>query len=66
MLDTELPCFKVNTIEHLKARLVPAKTELAAAQHMTKKIGEACSNLATFTTLFYDVFQNISQGIEYK
>jgi len=65
MLDTQLPCFKPLTIEHLKQRLVPDKTDKFAAKHMTEKIVEAFSNVASITTYFYDLFQKISQGIDY-
>jgi len=65
MLDTQLPCFKPLTMEHLRQRLVPDKTEKAAAKHMTEKMWSAFSGLATLATKTYDMFQNISQGIDY-
>jgi hypothetical protein len=68
MLDTKLPCFKgdhVGTMEHLKQRLVPDKTDKAAAEFFTKKMVDALSNFHIFTTYFYDIFQHITQGIDY-
>ena len=65
MLDTELPCFKQGTIEHLQQRLVADKTDKAAAEFFTKKMVEAFSNFSAFTTNFYDLFQHYTQGIDY-
>eukprot|EP01117_Protostelium_nocturnum_P007910 TRINITY_DN2825_c0_g1_i1.p1 TRINITY_DN2825_c0_g1~~TRINITY_DN2825_c0_g1_i1.p1 ORF type:complete len:1936 (+),score=831.43 TRINITY_DN2825_c0_g1_i1:212-6019(+) len=67
MLETNLPSLKPEqTIENLKTlRLVPDKTEKAAAKHFTDKIIYSFGKFASFTTLMYDVFQNFSQGIDY-
>jgi phosphatidylinositol 4-kinase len=65
MMDTELPCFKPATLEHLYLRLVPDKTEREAAKHMSFKMVDAFSNLSAYTTYLYDLFQNLTQGIDY-
>lgn len=65
MLDTQLPCFKPLTMEHLRQRLASEKTEKAAAKYMTERIVQSFSNISAITTYFYDLFQNISQGIDY-
>eukprot|EP01116_Phalansterium_solitarium_P022214 TRINITY_DN7253_c0_g1_i2.p1 TRINITY_DN7253_c0_g1~~TRINITY_DN7253_c0_g1_i2.p1 ORF type:complete len:2046 (+),score=784.72 TRINITY_DN7253_c0_g1_i2:171-6308(+) len=65
MLDTQLPCFRKDTMEHLQARLAPHKTEKAAAKHMMDTFITAFSSFSSFTTNFYDYFQAVSQGIDY-
>lgn len=64
MQDTGMPCFRPATMEHLRQRFVPDKTEKAAAQHMTKQIVNAFGNIASFATYFYDLFQHYTQGID--
>eukprot|EP01104_Vermistella_antarctica_P012806 TRINITY_DN3775_c2_g3_i1.p1 TRINITY_DN3775_c2_g3~~TRINITY_DN3775_c2_g3_i1.p1 ORF type:complete len:561 (+),score=162.17 TRINITY_DN3775_c2_g3_i1:620-2302(+) len=65
MLDTQLPCFTEQTLTNLRARLSCGKTEKEAAKFMTYTIVDACGSVSTFTTYFYDAFQNWSNGIDY-
>jgi len=65
MLDTNLPCFKINTLQNLTMRLVPDKTEKAAAKYFTDRIVDSFGKFQSFTTWAYDVFQQKTQGIEH-
>jgi len=67
MLETNLPSLKPQqTIDHLKnQRLVPDKTEKAAAKHFFERIEYAHGRLASSATVLYDVFQQVTQGIDY-
>ena len=64
MLDTQLPCFRANTLEMLKARMVPEENIKNAANFYTKTITTAFSSVAAFTTFSYDQFQKLTQNIE--
>lgn len=64
-LDTGFPCFTDQTLVNLQSRFCPQKSEKEAAQFIFEIIIEALSPFATFTTLFYDVFQHWSNGIDY-
>ncbi|EGG17773.1 phosphatidylinositol 4-kinase [Cavenderia fasciculata] len=64
MLDTKLPCFKEQTILHLRQRFCPNKSETYAAKFMTKVVVDSFSTISTFSTYFYDVFQYFDNGIE--
>jgi len=64
MLDTNLACFRSTTIEHLKQRLAPEKTEKQAAQHMTKQSLAAFSTLSQISIFAYDKFQKVKEGID--
>ncbi|GAM24534.1 hypothetical protein SAMD00019534_077090 [Acytostelium subglobosum LB1] len=64
MLDTRLPCFKEQTLLHLRNRFCPGRSETYAAKHMTKVVFDSFSAVSTFSTYFYDVFQYYDNGIE--
>ncbi|EFA85243.1 phosphatidylinositol 4-kinase [Heterostelium album PN500] len=64
MLDTKLPCFKEQTLLHLKQRFCPGKSDTYAAKYMSKVVVDSFSRLSTFSTYFYDVFQYYDNGIE--
>jgi len=64
MLDTKLPCFKDQTIQNLRARFCPNKSETYAAKFMSKIVLDSFSTISTFSTYFYDVFQYYDNGIE--
>merc|ERR1712025_881168 len=51
MLDTELPCFRGQTIERLTARLQPGASEIQAAKYMIQTINNSFLN---FRTRAYD------------
>lgn len=65
MLDTNLPSFKPATMEHLRQRLIPDRSEREAAQFMTEQCIKAFGKIGSFATYFYDVFQHMTQGIDY-
>ncbi|KAF2076319.1 hypothetical protein CYY_002375 [Polysphondylium violaceum] len=64
MLDTKLPCFRDQTIQNLRARFCPNKSETYAAKFMSKIVLDSFSTISTFSTYFYDVFQYYDNGIE--
>lgn len=62
MLESGLPCFKPNTIKHLKQRFVPQKNEKEAAIYIRGLIKKS---FESFATKGYDEFQRITNGIPY-
>ena len=62
MLDTELPCFRGQTIEQLTARLQPGASEIQAAAYMMSIIRESFLN---FRTKAYDMLQYQQNQITY-
>ena len=64
--ESGLPCFDTtrygDPLEKLRERLTPDLDDVAAAQHMYKKILHAYS---TKTTWGYDVIQQLQQGIQH-
>merc|ERR1711976_511161 len=54
MLDTELPCFRGQTIEQLRYRLQPYASDLQAAEYMMSIIRQSFLN---FRTKAYDILQ---------
>lgn len=62
MLDSGLPCFKPQTIQHFKERFVPEKTEGEAADFMKSLIHKSYSS---YSTKGYDQFQLLTNGIPY-
>ncbi|PRP86765.1 phosphatidylinositol 4 kinase, putative-like [Planoprotostelium fungivorum] len=67
MLETNLPSLKpAQTIAHLRdLRLVPDKSERAAAKHFFERIEYAHGTVASRATILYDAFQHATQGIDY-
>ncbi|CAD2089264.1 phosphatidylinositol 4-kinase, putative [Plasmodium vinckei brucechwatti] len=59
--NSEINCFKYNTIEKLKKRLNLDKNDNDASIFMINKIHQAYNNI---TTIMYDYIQNIQQGIQ--
>lgn len=62
MLDSGLPCFKPQTINHLRQRFVLDKSERDAATFMKDLIKKSHSN---YSTKGYDQFQLLTNGIPY-
>lgn len=62
MLDSGLPCFKPSTINNLRSRFAPNKTQREASQFMRKLIRRSYESLATKG---YDEFQRLTNGIPY-
>eukprot|EP00095_Tigriopus_kingsejongensis_P007429 maker-scaffold443_size169656-snap-gene-0.12 protein:Tk07429 transcript:maker-scaffold443_size169656-snap-gene-0.12-mRNA-1 annotation:"phosphatidylinositol 4-kinase alpha isoform x1" len=62
MLDTELPCFRGQTIEQLRARLQPNMSELEASAFMVQVIRQSFLN---FRTRAYDILQYHQNQIPY-
>lgn len=62
MLDSGLPCFKPETIQHFKERFVLEKTEREAADFMRELIRKSYNS---YTTKQYDQFQLLTNGIPY-
>jgi phosphatidylinositol 4-kinase len=62
MLDSGLPCFKPETIQHFRERFVLEKTEREAADYMRELIRKSASS---YSTGGYDRFQLITNGIPY-
>ncbi|KAF2201848.1 phosphatidylinositol 4-kinase-like protein STT4 [Delitschia confertaspora ATCC 74209] len=62
MLDSGLPCFKPETIQHFKERFVLEKTEREAADFMRELIRKS---LGSYSTKQYDQFQLLTNGIPY-
>jgi phosphatidylinositol 4-kinase len=62
MMDSGLPCFKPETIQHFKERFVLEKSEREAAEfvkHLIKRSHDSRS------TGVYDHFQLLTNGIPY-
>ena len=62
MLDTELPCFRGQTIEQLRYRLQPQASNLEAASYMIAVIKQSFLN---FRTRAYDILQFQQNQIPY-
>ena len=62
MLDTELPCFRGQTIEQLRYRLQPQASDLEAASYMIAVIKQSFLN---FRTRAYDILQFHQNQIPY-
>ncbi|KAF2730403.1 hypothetical protein EJ04DRAFT_579874 [Polyplosphaeria fusca] len=62
MLDSGLPCFKPETIQHFRERFVLEKTEREAADFMRGLIQRSASSYSTGT---YDRFQLLTNGIPF-
>jgi len=62
MLDSGLPCFKPETIQHFRDRFVLDKSEREAADFMKDLIKKSWSS---YSTKGYDQFQLLTYGIPY-
>lgn len=62
MLDSGLPCFKPETIQHFRDRFVLGKTDREAADFMRDLIKKSHSS---YSTGVYDQFQLLTNGIPY-
>ena len=62
MLDTELPCFRGQTITQLTTRLQPGASEIQASAYMISIIQHSFCSLRTKS---YDAIQLHQQGIDY-
>lgn len=62
MMDSGLPCFKPESIQHFKERFVLEKTEAAAADFMRGLIKKS---YGSYSTGVYDQFQLLTNGIPY-
>ena len=62
MLDSGLPCFRPESIAHLRQRFVLEKTEREAADFMRDLIKKSYSS---YSTKGYDQFQLLTNGIPY-
>lgn len=62
MLDSGLPCFKPETVDHFRERFVLDKTEREAADFMRFLIKKSYNSLSTGQ---YDRFQLLTNGIPY-
>jgi phosphatidylinositol 4-kinase len=62
MMDSGLPCFKPETIQHFKDRFVLERSEREAADFMRGLIKKSHSS---YSTEVYDKFQEITNGIPY-
>ncbi|KAF2810160.1 phosphatidylinositol 4-kinase-like protein STT4 [Mytilinidion resinicola] len=62
MLDSGLPCFKPETIQHFRERFVLDRTEREAADFMRELIRKSYSSNSTKV---YDHFQLLTNGIPY-
>ncbi|TVY83834.1 Phosphatidylinositol 4-kinase STT4 [Lachnellula suecica] len=62
MMDSGLPCFKPETIQHFKDRFVLEKSEREAADFMKGLIKKSQSS---YSTNVYDQFQLLTNGIPY-
>lgn len=61
-IDARLPCFKPETIQNFKDRLVLDKNEKEAAEFMRGLVKKSYSS---YTTRGYDQFQLLTNGIPY-
>lgn len=62
MLDSGLPCFKPDTIQHFRDRFVPHRSEREAADFMRDLIKKS---RGSYSTKGYDQFQLMTNGIPY-
>lgn len=62
MMDSGLPCFKPDTIDHFRDRFVLPKSEREAADFMRDLIKKSYSS---YSTKGYDQFQLLTNGIPY-
>ncbi|KAF1996104.1 hypothetical protein P154DRAFT_525820 [Amniculicola lignicola CBS 123094] len=62
MLDSGLPCFKPETIQHFKERFVLEKTEREAADFMRELVRKSANS---YSTGGYDRFQLLTNGIPF-
>ncbi len=62
MLDSGLPCFKPETIQHFKDRFVLNRTDREAADFMKDLVRKSYSS---YSTRGYDQFQLLTNGIPY-
>ena len=62
MIDSGLPCFKPQTIDHFRERFVLEKNEREAAQFMR---GLVRKSEGALSTKGYDQFQLLTNGIPY-
>lgn len=62
MLGSGLPCFKPETIAHLRQRFVLEKSEREAADYMKDLVKKSYGNISTKG---YDQFQLLTNGIPY-
>lgn len=62
MLDSGLPCFKPETMQHFKERFVLEKTEREAADFMRDLVKKS---YGAYSTKVYDQFQLATNGIPY-
>lgn len=62
MMDSGLPCFKPESVQHFKERFVLEKNEREAADFMKDLIKKSHSS---YSTGFYDQFQLLTNGIPY-
>ncbi|KAF2094163.1 hypothetical protein NA57DRAFT_47196, partial [Rhizodiscina lignyota] len=62
MLDSGLPCFKPETMQHFRERFVLHKTEREAADFMRDLVRKSYNS---YSTKGYDQFQLLTNGIPY-
>ena len=62
MLDSGLPCFKPESVRHLRERFVPDRSEREAADFMR---GLVSKSFHSYSTKGYDQFQLMTNGIPY-
>lgn len=62
MLDTQLPCFRGQTIEQLRYRLQPHESDLKSAQFVIGKVNGSFLNMRS---TLYDRLQYQQNGIEF-
>lgn len=62
MMDSGLPCFKPESVQHFKDRFVLEKTEREAADFMK---GLVKTSYSSYSTAVYDQFQLMTNGIPY-
>lgn len=62
MLDSGLPCFKPETVQHFRERFVLQKSEREAAEFMRDLIKKS---QGSYSTKGYDQFQLMTNGIPY-
>ncbi|KKY36801.1 putative phosphatidylinositol 4-kinase [Diaporthe ampelina] len=62
MMDSGLPCFKPESVEHFKQRFVLDKTDREAADFMKELVRKSYSS---YSTGIYDQFQLMTNGIPY-
>ncbi|KAL2756186.1 hypothetical protein ACRALDRAFT_2059389 [Sodiomyces alcalophilus JCM 7366] len=62
MMDSGLPCFKPESVEHFKERFVLERSEREAAEFMRDLIRKSAGS---YSTGIYDQFQLLTNGIPY-